>query len=57
MIHRNYDAQVNRWFDCVAKGQHTFTGNQDRCVLCGALRSGPQVKIVRGPVPRAKKTR
>lgn len=55
MIERNYDAMVTRWFRCVERGRHTFNGNSDRCIECGAERPGQQVKIVRGVVNRRAK--
>lgn len=55
MIERSYDAAVTRWFRCVERGRHTFPGNGNRCVECGAVQPGPQVKIVRGVVDRRGK--
>lgn len=53
MIIRNYDAAINRWFDCVARGSHRFN-SADTCMDCGAPKRGQTVKIVRGGIGSRK---
>lgn len=56
MIKRNYDATINRWFDCVARGSHRFN-SAGVCMDCTVERRGQEVAIVRGGVRQRQTTK